>query len=246
MVDNELVTHIVRKTEKYIEFEGKHDPLVDAETFNKVQKRFNIPKVKKNHDLRNVLAGIMVCEKCGKTMRYQNCVGARPRFVHPTSKRCKVKSAVADDVMNAVVESLKMHIEDFEARVDNKPLVNESSVRDQISALEAEHKKLSQKKMKLFDEWEDMDITPNEFAERKAYLNGKIEAVKKELKELETIIPKQEEFQEKVVNLHVALDMLKDDTIDNEFKNEFLKRLIRTIKFSRENEQEFILDVFLN
>lgn len=246
MVDNKLVTHIVRKTEKYIEFEGKHDPLIDEETFNKVQKRFNIPKVKKNHDLRNVLAGIMVCEKCGKTMRYQNCVGARPRFVHPTSKRCKVKSAVADDVMNAVVESLKMHIEDFEARVDNKPLVNESSVRDQISALEAEHKKLNQKKMKLFDEWEDMDITPNEFAERKAYLNGKIESVKKELKELETIIPKQEEFQEKVVNLHVALDMLKDDTIDNEFKNEFLKRLIRTIKFSRENEQEFILDVFLN
>ena len=35
--------------------------LIDEETFNKVQKRFNIPKVKKNHDLRNVLAGIMVC-----------------------------------------------------------------------------------------------------------------------------------------------------------------------------------------
>lgn len=246
MVNNELKTHIVRKTEKYIEFEGKHDPLISLETFNNVQKRFNLPKVKKNHDLRNVLAGIMVCEKCGKTMRYQNCKGARPRFVHQTSQRCKVKSAVADDVMDAVVESLKLHIEDFEARVDNKPLVDESSVKTQISALEAELKKLNHKKMKLFDEWEEVGITPNEFAERKAYLNSKIETVKKQLKELESAIPEQEEYQEKLVRLHEALDMLKDDSISNEAKNEFLKSIIRTIKFSRENDFEFILDVFLN
>ena len=246
MVNGELKTKIERKTEKYVEFEGKHDPLISLETFNKVQKRFNLPKVKKNHDLRNVLAGIMVCEKCGRAMRYQNCRGARPRFVHQTSQRCKVKSAMVDDVMNAVVESLKMHIDDFELRVDNEPLVDESSVRTQMSALEAELKKLKQKKMKLFDEWDEVGITPNEFAERKAYLNDKIEAVQKQLKELEVVIPEQEEFQEKVVNLHVALDMLKDDTIDNEYKNQFLKRIIRTIKFSRENEYEFILDVFLN
>lgn len=246
MVNNELKTHIERKTEKYVEFEGKHEPLIDEETFYKVQSRFNLPKVKRNHELQNVLAGIMVCEKCGKAMRFQKSKHAKPRFVHPTSQRCKVKSAMVDDVMNAVVESLKLHIEDFEARVDNKPLVDESSVRTQISALEAEHKKLSQKKMKLFDEWDEVGITPNEFAERKAYLNDKIEVVKKQLKELESAIPEQEEYQDKLVRLHEALDMLKDDTIDNEAKNEFLKSIIRTIKFSRENDYEFILDVFLN
>lgn len=246
MVNNELKTHIVRKTDKYVEFEGKHDPLIDEETFNKVQERYNLPKVKRNHELRNVLAGIMFCEKCGTAMRYQRSSHARPRFVHPTSQRCKVKSALVDDVMDAVIASLKMHIEDFELRVDNKPLVDESSVRTQISALEAEQKKLKQKKMKLFDEWEDAGITPNEFAERKAYLNDKLEIIKKQLKELESAIPEQEEYQEKIVRLHEALDMLKDDSIDNETKNEFLKGIIRTIKFSRENKNEFILDVFLN
>lgn len=245
MVNNELKTHIERKTEKYVEFEGKHDPLIDEETFYAVQNKFNLPKVKRNHGLRNVLAGIMFCEKCGKAMRYQRSSHALPRFVHPTSKRCKVKSATVDDVMNAVVASLKMHIEDFEVRVDNKPLVDESSVKAQISALEAEYKKLNQKKMKLFDEWDEVEITPNEFAERKAYLNEKIETVKKQIKELESAIPEKEEYQEKLVRLHEALDMLKDESIDNEAKNEFLKSIIRTIKFSRENDYEFILDVFL-
>ena len=100
--------------------------------------------------------------------------------------------------------------------------------------------------MKLFDEWEEVGITPNEFAERKAYLNDKLETIKKQLKELESAIPEQEEYQEKIVRLHEALDMLRDDSIDNETKNEFLKSIIRTIKFSRENKSEFILDVFLN
>lgn len=246
MVNNELKTQVVRKTEKYVEFEGKHDPLIDVEVFNKVQNRFHAPKVKRNHELQNVLAGIMSCEKCGKAMRYQRSSHAKPRFVHPTSKRCKVKSALVDDVMDAVIASLKMHIEDFEIKVDSKPLVDESSVRTQITALEAEQRRLGNKKMKLFDQWEDADITANEFAERKAYLNSKIDTIKNQIKELESAIPEQEEYQEKLYGLHEALDMLKDDSIDNETKNEFLKKIIRTIKFSRENDYEFILDVFLN
>lgn len=246
MVNGELKSRIERRTDKYVEFEGKHDPLIDEETFNNVQKRFNAPKTKRNHELRNIFAGLLVCEKCGKTMRYQRSSHARTRFVHQTSQRCKVKSALEEDVINAVVESLKLHIEDFETRVDNKPLADESSVRMQMSALETEIKKLNQKKMKLFDDWEEVGITPNEFAERKAYLNDKISTAKKQLKELETTIPEQEEYQEKIVRLHEALDMLKDDSIDAEIKNEYLKRIVRTIKFSRENDYEFILDVFLN
>lgn len=246
MANNELKTHIVRKTDKYMEFEGKHEAIIDEKIFYKVQERFAAPKVKRDHALRNVLAGMMFCEQCGKAMRYQRWEHSKPRYVHQTSQRCKVKSAYADDVINAVVESLKLHIEDFEAKVDNKPLFDESSIRTQITALESEHKKLGQKKMRLFDAWEDADITPNEFAERKAYLNEKMDAINKQLKELESAIPEQEEHQDKLIRLHEALAMLTDESVDAETKNEYLKRIIRTIKFSRENDYEFILDVFLN
>ena len=246
MVDGEIQTQMERKTDKYVEFEGKHEALISEELFEEVQKRLLPPRRRRDLPLRNVLAGLLYCEKCGKAIRWQECVRAQNRYYHPVSQRCKVKSALVPDVINAVIESLKLHIEDFETRIENKPIVDETSVKTQSTALEAELKKLKQKKMRLFDAWEDADITPNEFAERKAYLNDKIELVTKQLKELELAVPEQEENQDKLVRLHEALDMLTDDTIDVQTKNDYLKRIIKTIKFSRENDYEFILDVFLN
>lgn len=246
MVNGALETHLERKTDKYVEFDGKHEPLIDEETFQAVQKRLLPPRRRRDLPLRNSLAGLLFCENCGKALRYQEMKRASPRYYHNASQRCKVKSAMAHDVTNAVIEALKLHIEDFEHRADSKPVVDEVSVATQVSALETELKKLNQKKMRLFDAWEDADITPNEFAERKAFLNSKIDAIKKQLDELETAIPEQEEDKEKLVRLHEALEMMLDGSIGADTKNEFLKRIVRKINFSRENDYEFILDVFLD
>ena len=246
MEDDKLVTKVLRNTDKYMEFEGKHEAIVDPETFYKVQKRFKTDKTKSDRPLKNPLAGLLVCGKCGKTLRLKEYVRAEPRYLHESAKRCKVRSASASDVMDAFIEALKLQIEDFEISLDNKPIVSESSVETQMKALQSELKKIKQKKMKLFDEWDELGITPNEFAERKAYLNDKADAIKRQLNELETMIPDQEELQEKKATLHYALDMLKDDSIDARTKNHFLKSFIRRIEFSRENDYEFILDVFLD
>ena len=244
--DGKLVTKIERNTDKYLEFEGKHEALVSEEQFNRVQSRFKVDKTKKDRPLKNPLAGLLVCGKCGKSLRWKEYKMAEPRYLHETGKRCKIRSAAASDVMDAFIEALKLQIEDFEVTVDNKPLVSESSVEAQTKALQAELKKIKQKKMKLFDEWDELDITPNEFAERKAYLNDKADAIQRQLNELETMIPDQEEIAEKAVMLHEALDMLKDDSIDTRVKNQFLKEIIRKIEYNRENDYEFILDVYLN
>lgn len=246
MVNGTLETHLERKTEKYVEFEGKHEPLIDEETFRAVQNRLLPPRRRRDLPLRNPLAGLLFCENCGKALRWQDMRVANTRYYHNTSQRCKVKSAMAVDVINAVIESLKIHIEDFEARIEMKPSIDKESVETQMSALESELKKLNQKKMRLFDAWEDADITPNEFAERKAYLNEKIEIIKKQIEGLEAMIPEQEEYADKLVRLHQALEMMTDDTVSAETKNEFLKRVVRKINFSRENDYEFILDVFLD
>ena len=42
-----------------------------------------------------------------------------------------------------------------------------------------------------------------------------------------------------------ALDSLLDENIDADIQNEYLKQIIDNIEFSRENNKEFILDVFL-
>lgn len=252
MVDGELVTSRPRSnhTDHYMEFDGKHKQhaLVDEETFQAASARFHSDKTKSGLKLINPLAGIFVCKNCGKMMAYQpynTRPETDPRYLHRQSQVCKVKSVVAKDVINAVVHALNQYIEDFEVKVDNLPDVDENTILGQLETLQGELKKAEKKLSKLFDAWEDEKITDNEFVERKAVNTERIESIKKRMDDLEDSIPEKEEYTEKIMLLSDALEALKDETLDADIKNEYLKRIVDKIEFSRENNMEFILDVFL-
>ena len=251
LVDGELVSSRPRSnhTDHYMEYEGKHKKhaLVDEETFENASKRFHSDKTKANLKLQNPFAGILRCANCQKMMQYQGYQGKNtaPRILHKSSKVCKVKSVVFDDVMNAVIHALKLYIEDFELKIDNLPDVDENTIVGQMEALQKELLKTERILSKLFDSWEAEKITDNEFVQRKAVHNAKIDSIKKQMYELEDSIPEKEEYEEKILLLSDALDSLLDKSLDAEVKNEYLKRIIDTIDFSRENNEEFILDVYL-
>ena len=252
MVNGELVTSRPRSnhTDHYMEYEGKHKDfaLIDEETFKAASSKFYSDRTKSNLKLNNPLAGFFRCKNCGHTMvhqAYKNKPTVAPRYLHRQSTKCKVKSVIASDVMNAVSHSLKLYIEDFETKVDNLPDVDENSIVGQMEALQAEQRKIEKKLAKLFDAWEDEKISDNDFVQRKALNQNRLDAIKKQMDELEQSIPEKEEYQEKIMFLTDALDSLRDDTLDADIKNEYLKRIIDKIEFSRENDDEFILDVFL-
>ena len=140
---------------------------------------------------------------------------------------------------------MKLYIEDFEVKIDNLPNVDENSIVAQMEALQAELRKTERKLAKLFDAWEDDAITNNEFVKRKAVNNEKIESINRQMDELESSIPEKEEYEETIMKLSDALESLSDDTLDADIKNEYLKRIIDRIEFNRENDTEFILDIFL-
>jgi hypothetical protein len=231
-------------------YDGKHiqNALVDEETFKAASSRFQSDRTRSNLKLKNVLAGLLVCKNCGKVMHYQDYAHrptVSPRFLHKQSQFCKVKSVIADDVLNALAHALKLYIEDFEVKVDNLPEVDENTVTAQLEALQKEMRKSEKKLAKLFDAWEDEDITDNEFVQRKAVHNERIESIKKQMNDLEDAIPEKEDYQEKILGLEDALEALLDKSLDADIKNAFLKQIVDRIEFSRENEDEFIIDVFL-
>lgn len=250
MKDGEVVKSRPRSshTSQYMEYDGKHEGLVDEETFHNISKRFYSDRTRADYKLNNPLAGILVCANCGKAMVHQ-ANKKRPntaaRIVHAHSHLCKVKSAVYDDVINAVVHSLKLYIEDYEMKVDNLPTVDENTIETQINALQTEKKKIEKKLSKLFDAWEDEKISDNEFVQRKQVNADKIASIEKQMEELEDSIPEKEEYEERILGLHDALNSLLDEELDADIKNEYLKSIIDRIEFSRENNAEFILDVFL-
>lgn len=254
MVDGELVTSRPRlnsSNDHYMEYDGKHlqYALIDEETFRKVKYRSESDRTKSNLKLTNILAGIFRCQNCGRVMAYQSYKSRKnytpPRYLHVESVKCKVKSVLAQDVYKALEHALKLYIEDFEIKLDNLPETDENEIEKQIELLNKEIAKIKRKLSKLFDSWEDGNITDNEFVERKAVHNGRIEKIKQQIEGLEFTIPEKEEYQEKTILLSEALRALTDDTLDAGIKNEYLKRIVATIGFSRESNSEFILDIDL-
>lgn len=252
MKDGELITSRPRSnhTDKYMEFDGKHKDyaLIDVEVFEAASSRFKSDRTKANLKLNNPLAGFFRCKNCGHTMvhqEYKSKPTVAPRYLHRQSTKCKVKSVFASDVINAVSHSLKLYIEDFEMKIDNLPDVNENTILEQMEALQKKANQVKKKLAKAFDDYEEGIYTPNEFVERKAKHNATLESLQKQMAELQTSIPEKEEYEEKIMFLSDALNALLDDDLDAEVKNEYLKQIIDKIEFSRENDEEFILDVFL-
>ena len=252
MVDGQLVTSRPRSnhTEQYMLYDGKHKAhaLVDEETFYAASGSFRSDKTKANYKLQNPIAGLLVCQKCGRAIGYQGYnkrETTEPRYIHAPSQLCKVKSALMQDVINAVVRSLEMYIEDFQCQIDNLPDVDENSILDQMEAMRKEIRKYETRLSKLFDAWEDGTITNNEFVQRKAVNTDKIESIKAQMEILEESIPEKEEYQEMILGLSDALAALLDPDLDADVKNAYLKGIIEKIEYSRENTEEFILDVYL-
>lgn len=237
-------------SDHYMLYDGIHKDkaMVTEEEWKLANKDFKPDRTKANLKLTNILAGLLCCPKCGKMMHYQSNAhrpGTAARFCHPPVQSCKVKSALAEDVLKAVAHSLRMYIEDFELKINGLPSVSADSVILQIEALNKELRKIQRKLDKLFDDYEDEIYSANEFVERKAKHNERIVAIKEQIAALEDTIPEKEEYEDKVMKLTDALNSLEDDSIEAEDKNRYLKEIVDKIEFSRENGLEFILDVYL-
>lgn len=250
MVDGQIVKSRPRSnhTEHYMEYEGKHKAhaLVDEETFRDASSRYVSDKTKSGLELKNPLAGLLYCPNCDKAMMYQGYEKRRntaPRFLHCQSRICKVKSVLASDVIEAVIHSLKLYIEDFEMQSDNTQTIDEASIAAQISTLNAEMRKSERILAKLFNSWEAETISDNEFVQRKAVHNERIASIKQQIEALEETIPHHEELETRITEFTAVMDALKDDTLSAEAKNVALKSIVERIYFSRENNAEFMLDI---
>lgn len=248
MVDGQLVKSRPRSnhTRHYMEYEGKHPAIVSEELWQEAQKNFKHDKSKNGFPLQNPLAGLIICEKCQKTMVYNGYKkkNVEPRIVHRQSQLCKVKSATLSDVMDAFIYGLKLYIEDYELKIDNTSIVDEDDVEQQIKILEKEKKSIDKKLAKIFDDYENGIYSANEFVSRKSKHNDRLEIIEQQIHHLESTIPEKTDYEEKLMYLHDALELLNTN-VDAKSKNDFLKEFIDRIEFSRENNEEFILDIHL-
>ena len=90
--------------------DGKHEPIIDIETFNTVQKRFNQSKAR-SHDVEFAYTGLITCGHCGCQLTAELKKG-KYIYYHCTGKRggnCKsdlIREEKLDEVFLQLIEKL--------------------------------------------------------------------------------------------------------------------------------------------
>lgn len=235
-VDGQLVK--TRPRNKNFElYDGKHDPIIDLETFNKAQDKLGRnTKEKKFTELKNPLAGIIFCENCGKAMVYRefNSKGiakCAPRVLCPNQVKCGTKSVRFSVLYDSVVQAITEIYKDFEIKYKNDEDANVDYYQNIINDLEKKLEKLEERQTKLYDLFEDGTYTKDIFLMRNRKLAEERESLKQNLKRAKENIPMTKSYEECVMTFHDVLENLKDDTVPIKVKNNLLKEIIERIDY---------------
>ena len=230
---------------------GKHEAIVSQEIFDAAQNRFKDEpnRVPLSTTLKNPFAGLVYCKKCGSTFFYHDTKkssGTRVRMAHKVSQICHVKSCFYDDFQAAVINSLRDNITDFTLNLQNDNSSDLLAEHEQmITVVEKELKDLATRRSNLFDLLERGIYSESDFIERKTVLDEQKRLLENNLSELRANVPEQIDYEEKIVQFSAAIDALENPDLDAETKSRLLKSIIKRIEFSRENDEEFILDIYL-
>ena len=237
--------------EEYLVYEGRHEGIIDKELFDRVQERIgNNHRATSRVKLRNPLAGIMFCRKCGKivVLKYfrdkdgkEKCA---PRMMCSDQSRCGSGSCTFEEILDRVCEILENCIEDFEIRIKSDKGDSAKLHTELIKSLERKIKDLEAKELAQWEQQSHPDPAQRMPAEIFKKLNEKLlhekEEVKQALCKAYESMPEPVDYEERVATFKIALAALKDPEADIELKNDLLKACIERIDFYKEKPQRLM------
>lgn len=249
--DGERVQRVQqRQEEDVIIAEGKHDGIVDPALFEAAQERLqNNPRVSKDGELVNVLAGVLVCAECGRVLIIRSSKIARTRYMCPHKPQC-MKSAIADDVVEAVIVALEQaELPKLHAKLENgegdAAIIQKRRIAKLVKQLE-EYRDQEDEQYELL---ERKKYTQALFDRRNAALREKIEACEVEIRKARAAMPKNVDYAERIASLENAIAALRDPKTSNMDANRLLRAVVERIEYSAapvgSKENNIKLEVFL-
>ena len=234
-----------RNREEMLLFDGLHDAIIDEELFHKaLEKRSKNVPLKKSQALKNPLAGLLFCKKCGRSLKMRDENGKNKRRFECTNIRyCESSGVLYEDIMEKISFVLQECIEDFEYKLKHD---NHNEFAEHEKKIEMLEKKLHSLEKKEVEQWESQmnpdesqRMPPHIFKQLNEKVKNEIVETKKALKVLYETVPEEIKYEEKIVSFSLALQYLNDDTVDADTKNKYLKEVIEKITYSR--DKGFIL-----
>ena len=227
------------RNKDYILIDGKHDAIIDAELFEKAQKRKGkITKEKPDLTLKNIYAGIIKCKKCGYAMavRHYRKDGVeirKARYYCRNGVYCTNKSANEEIVNQAILNALQAHLEDFRINISTNNKNAVETHKNIIKGLEKEMAELEEKQEQLYELLESKIYTQKVFIARNNKLAKERERIADALKTARANTPSVEEFEQKYYSLFQALAAIDNPDISAKTKNRLLKEIVDVIYYEK-------------
>lgn len=239
-----------RPKEEVIIAEGIHDGFIDPELFAAAQVRLkNTPRNSNEAELVNVLAGVLVCAECGRVMISRSSKIARTRYMCPHKPQC-LKSAIADDVVEAVIVALEQaELPNLKAKLANGDGDAAAIQKRRIAKLVKQMEEYRDQEDEQYDLLEKKKYTQAIFDRRNAALRAKMDACEKEMRQARAAMPKNVDYAERIVTLEAAIAALRDPDMPNRDANRLLRAIVDRVEYSAppvgSKEKDFKLQVFL-
>lgn len=239
-----------RDRDEWIDVQGKHEALIDPETFNLAKDirlgRDIVPYDLANGGITNPLAGIVKCGKCGHSMVMRPYGKQKPHTVcsNPNRRACDNRGSRFDYVEDGVLKLVEAYMDNYKLKFGKYKKTEKSNTSElKKAALDALHKEMKEaeaQKSNLYDLLERGIYNDQIFLERSRTLTDKINEIQNAIAKTELDL-KQEEKKNKVQrNLiptfqKVLRSYYKDD--DPARKNALLKSVIKTVVYTKEKDQ---------
>ncbi len=257
--------------EEWVKVENTHAPIIDKETFEKAQELSRRDtKVSQKTQQLSVWAGFLKCADCKRAMNKKsstNKSGSKYEYYICSTYRkksnnlCTKHSIKVEKLNEAVLQAINLHINlliNTEEIVKQINDVGASIARPQIidnMIIEKQNEifKISNFKMKLYEDWKNEDITREEYLQYKKKYENDIERLKQNVERLEN---EKQKYENQSINSNEWIEKFKQQKGINELSRDIMMELIDCIyvkengdikiKFKFEDEFERCLEYIEN
>lgn len=258
-LDNSLITKTRPINDNCVESKGKHEPIIDEITFYRAQellKANSSKKVPKDKSLKNPLAGIVICKKCGTNMT-RRPVKNIPDTLLCKNHYCDNVSSYIYLVENRLLDSLKNILNKYYHYLENyekEHIKFKKNYDSQIKNLDKEIEKLKKQHIRACELLETGVYSLDLFRDRSYSINQQIDGINTQKEELIRLNEnnKTDKIIQAIPKIENCLKVY--DTLDTEEKNKLLKTIINKAyytknkagnRWNKDTQDEFILELEL-
>lgn len=223
--------------------EGLHEAIVPREEFDKAQQLLaEVPPAPVGYksSVKNPLAGLLICKKCGRKMVKRIGYNGKPDYIVCHNRWCKQVSTPYPLVEERVLQILKQWSEEYAVSSETIKQHEKNNVEFlevSIKTAEKELEKLRMQLSKARDLVEQEIYTPQEYTERAKELREKIAALNERHEDLTNQLSDELarkkakiEFAPKVANLVKVYHDLESPAE----KNKLLKEVLEKIEYNKD------------